>query len=71
MLFVLTNDLDTYHNLMNDVLFDNVVYFVFAYLYDIVIYSHIVNKHVEHLSMVLPLLRYAKIETCEFFQKEV
>lgn len=57
MPFWLTNAPPTFCNLMNNVLFDYLDYFVVVYLDDIFIYGRTFDEHVNHLSMVLSQLR--------------
>jgi len=49
--------------------------FVVVFIDDILIYSHSIEKHVEHLRTVLNILRekqlYAKISKCEFWMFEI
>lgn len=49
--------------------------FVVVYLDDIMIYSHTLEEHVEHLGKVFQVLRenqlYVKRDKCEFAQHEV
>ncbi|KAL0393056.1 UNVERIFIED_CONTAM: RNA-directed DNA polymerase [Sesamum radiatum] len=66
MQFGLTNAPATFCNLINDVLYEYLDWFVVVYLDDIVIYSESLNKHVKHLRAVFQRLReyelYAKKE---------
>ena len=73
--FGLTNALGTFQNIMNDVLKDVIGKFVLVYLDDIVIYSKNEAEHMQHLRIVLELLRkhklYAKLSKCNFVQSEL
>jgi hypothetical protein len=55
---------------MNDVFFDYLDDFVFAYINDILIYSNFKKKHIEHVKKILQRLRdadlQADIDKCEF-----
>ena len=57
MPFGLTNAPTIFYNLINDVLFEYVEWFVMVYLDDIVIYSESLEDHLEHLRNVLSRLR--------------
>nr|GEZ91018.1 putative reverse transcriptase domain-containing protein [Tanacetum cinerariifolium] len=69
MLFDLTNAPGVFMDLMNTVCRPYLNKFVIVFIDDILIYSKIQEKHVEHLSLVLELLRkeklYAKFSKCE------
>ena len=74
--FGLTNTLAIFCNLMNDVLFDYLDYFVVFYMNDIVIYSRTLEEHVNHLSLFLSQLRKytlynVNMEKCEFSQQVI
>ena len=75
MPFGLTNAPTIFYNLINDVLFEYVEWFVMVYLDDIVIYSESLEDHLEHLRNVLSRLRehqlYIKNEKFEFAQQEI
>jgi hypothetical protein len=55
---------------MNDVFFDYLDDFVFAYIDDIFIYSNFKKEHIEHVKKILQRLRdadlQADIDKCEF-----
>ncbi len=59
---------------MNDVFFDYLNEFVFAYINDILIYSNFKKKHVKHVKQMLQRLRKVDlqidIDKCEFFVHE-
>ena len=69
MLFGLTNAPATFCTLMNKVFEPFSNHFVVVYLDDIVVYSQIMDEHVEHLGQVFQALRsnklYVKKEKCE------
>ena len=73
--FGLTNAPGTFQSVMNVVLKDVIGKFVLVYLDDLVIYSKTDEEHVEHVRIVLDLLRkhqlYAKLPKCEFMQPEL
>ena len=73
--FGLTNAPGTFQNIMNEVLRDVIGKFVLVYLDDIVIYSRNQDEHMQHLRIVLDLLRkhklYAKLSKCKFMQAEM
>ena len=60
---------------MNDVLKEVIGKFVLVYLDDIVIFSKNAEEHVEHVRIVLEVLRkhklYAKLAKCSFMQSEL
>ncbi len=68
--FDLCNEFVTYQHYMNDVFFDYLDDFVFAYINDILIYSNFKKKHIEHVKKILQRLRdadlQADIDKCEF-----
>jgi hypothetical protein len=55
---------------MNDVFFDYLDDFVFAYIDDILIYSNFKKEHIKHVKKILQRLRDAElqadIDKCEF-----
>ena len=73
--FGLTNAPGTFQSVMNVVLKDVIGKFVLVYLDDLVIYSKTAEEHVEHVRIVLDLLRkhqlYAKLPKCKFMQPEL
>ncbi|KAA3483466.1 DNA/RNA polymerases superfamily protein [Gossypium australe] len=75
MLFGLTNGPAVFMDLMNRVFRPYLDQFVVVFIDDILIYSRDETEHVEHLRLVLQILRdnqlYAKFSKCEFWLKEV
>jgi hypothetical protein len=75
MSFGLTNALALFMYLMNNVFMDYLDKFVVVFIDDILIYSQIVEEHVDHLKMVLQTLRehqlYVKLSKSEFWIHEV
>ncbi|GJX88068.1 putative reverse transcriptase domain-containing protein [Tanacetum coccineum] len=75
MPFGLTNALAIFMDLMNRVCRPYLDKFVIVFIYDILIYSKTQEEHVEHLRLVLELLKkeklYAKFSKCEFWLREV
>nr|GEW81542.1 putative reverse transcriptase domain-containing protein [Tanacetum cinerariifolium] len=75
MLFGLTNTPAVFMDLMNRVCRPCLDKFVIVFIDDILIYSKNQKEHVEHLSLVLELLKkeklYAKFSKCEFLLREV
>jgi hypothetical protein len=75
MPFGLTNAPATFQSVMNSILAPFLDRFVLVYLDDILIYSKSVEEHMEHLRIVLTLLRehkfYCKRSKCEFVSKQV
>ncbi|GKG07964.1 putative reverse transcriptase domain-containing protein, partial [Tanacetum coccineum] len=75
MPFVLTNAPAVFMDLMNRVCRSYLDKFVIVFIDDILIYSKTQKEHVEHLRLVLELLKreklYAKFPKCEFWLREV
>ncbi|GJU55439.1 putative reverse transcriptase domain-containing protein [Tanacetum coccineum] len=75
MPFGLTNVLVIFMDLMNRVCRPYLDKFVIVFIDDILIYSKTQEEHVEHLWLVLKLLKkeklYAKFSKCEFWLREV
>ncbi|XP_043700305.1 uncharacterized protein LOC122651025 [Telopea speciosissima] len=75
MPFGLTNAPATFCTLMNKVFHPYLDKFVVVYLDNIVVYSHTLEEHVQHLRIVFEVLKdnqlYVKKEKCSFAQEEV
>ncbi|GJU14114.1 putative reverse transcriptase domain-containing protein [Tanacetum coccineum] len=75
MPFGLTNVPAVFMGLMNRVCRPYLDKFMIVFIYDILIYSKTQKEHVEHLRLVLGLLKkeklYAKFSKCEFWLREV
>ena len=73
--FGLTNAPGTFQSVTNEVLGDVIGKFVLVYLDDLVIFSKNAEGHVEHVRIVLGLLRrhklYAKLAKCTSMQSEL
>ena len=71
MSFGLTNAPVSFMSLINGILKPYLDLFVIVFIDDILIYSKCKKEHVEHLRMVLEILRerklYAKFSKCEFW----
>jgi len=63
MLFCLTNASNTFMRIMNHLLRDCKGKFVVVYFDDILVYSHNIGEHVQHLREVLLVLRKNKLFT--------
>ena len=74
LFFKLTNELISFQQYMNDVLWDFLNNFCQVYLNDILIYSKMKKKHRNHVKLVLSRLREAElqmnIQKCEFNVEE-
>ena len=70
MPFSLTNALETFMRMMDDILWPFTNSFVVVYLDDILIYSRTWVKHLQHIHWVLSTLRqhklYANLKKCSF-----
>ncbi|GKC91290.1 putative reverse transcriptase domain-containing protein, partial [Tanacetum coccineum] len=75
MPFILTNTPVVFMDLINRVCRPYLDKFVIVFIDDILIYSKTQGEHVEHLRLVLGLLKqeklYAKFSKCEFWLREV
>ncbi len=75
MSFELTNASTTCQEIINDALRQYLDRFVIAYLNNIMIYSNILKKHINHISKVLECLDrrnlHLKLEKCEFHREKV
>jgi len=75
MPFGVTNVLVVFMDYMNRIFKSFLDKFVVVFIDDILIYSRTQEKHVEHLRLVLGVLRekqlYAKLSKCEFWMDEV
>ena len=75
MPFGLCNAPATFQRLMNKIFTKEIGDFVCVYLDDILIFSHSIEEHLEHLRRVLTRLResklYAKLHKCEFLKDKV
>jgi hypothetical protein len=72
--FELCNKSATYQHYMNDVFFDLLNNFVFAYINNVFIYNIFKKEHVKHVKQMLQCLRkidlQIDIDKCEFFVHE-
>jgi hypothetical protein len=75
MPFRLTNTLTTCQALVNDILYEYLDIFVFAYLDDILVYSENEKNYVKHVTLVLEALEKADMglhpEKCVFHAKKI
>ncbi len=75
MSFELTNVSTMCQKIINDALRQYLNRFVIVYLNNIIIYSNILKKHVNHVFKVLKCLNkkklHFKLKKCEFYRKEV
>lgn len=75
MPFGLTNAPACFQRLVNSLFSRYLDKFIVVYLDDILIFSNTAEEHLEHLRLVLEVLRqerlYAKLSKCQFFQTEV
>lgn len=75
MPFGLTNAPAVFQALINDVLRDFLNRFMFVYLDDILIFSHSIEEHIQHVRLVLQRLLenrlYIKAEKCEFHTSSI
>ena len=73
--FGLTNAPATFQKVMDEVFGPHIGKFVLVYLDDILVFSKTPEEHVEHMRIVLDLLRkhklYAKLSKCDFNQAEL
>ncbi len=73
--FGLSNAPAVFQALVNDVLMDMVDQFIYVYLDDILIFSHTLQVHVQHVRQVLQTLLenglYVKAEKCVFHAQSV
>ncbi len=75
LFFELCNESATYQHDMNDVFFDYLDDFVFAYIDDILIYNNSKAKHIKHVKQMLQRLKNARLQAdinkCEFSIHEI
>lgn len=75
MSFDVSNAFEVFMEYMNYIFHTYLDRFVVLFIYDILIYSKSEEEHVEHLRVVLQVLKekklYAKLSKCEFWLKEV
>ena len=75
MPFGLTNAPAIFQSMMHDIFKEELDVFVIIYLDDILVFSHDIESHIEHVNQVLAKLRqyslYAKLEKCEFHKTNI
>ena len=75
MSFVLTNALMTFIDLMNRVFQNYLDSFAIILIYDILVYSNNVGEHMDHLRVVLQILKehqlFAKYSKCKLWLRSV
>ena len=75
MPFGLTNAPATFQTMMNDIFRPYLDKFVTTYIDDILVYSKSLNEHLDHLRIVLQILRenklYGKLTKCEFLKSKI
>jgi hypothetical protein len=75
LLFGLTNAPGVFMSLMNGVFHEYLDKFIQVFIDDILIYSHTMEEHEEHLRLVLQCLRehklYGKLSKCSFYQSKI
>ena len=75
MSFGLTNAPAAFMRLMNEVFRDYLDKFVIVFIDDILVYSQSYEEHVQHLWLVLQILRdkklYGKLSKCEFWLDQI
>ncbi|KAA0061683.1 uncharacterized protein E5676_scaffold75860G00290 [Cucumis melo var. makuwa] len=75
MLFGLTNTPSTFQALMNQMLKPYLRWFVLVFFNDILVYSKGIGEHVQHLEVVLELLKenelYANLKKCSFAKPRI
>jgi len=71
----LTNSPSIFQRAMQDVLRKYMNKFCMVYIDDIIIYSHTLEGHIEHVKLILTALRernfYAKLSKCKFLVEEI
>jgi hypothetical protein len=75
MLFGLTNAPATFQSIMNEIFREHLRKFILVFFDDILVYSHTLTEHYEHLATVLNILRehhlVAKASKCFFGRNQV